>query len=101
MKSFFHRTYLEDDSEIEIEFEHEPFIPAQTYGPPEGCYPAEGGGVEIINAFIKTDDGWADYTATDEEIERWTAEINDLPIEDEGPDPDEWYDRMRDERMGL
>ena len=28
-----------------------PYVPAQTYGPPENCYPAEGGGVEELVAF--------------------------------------------------
>jgi hypothetical protein len=102
MKTHFYTIYLEDNSEIEIEYEQEPFIPAKTYGPPEDCYPSEGGGVDIISVGIRKSDGaWIYYAATDEEIEKWTAEIEALPIEDDGPDPDEWYDRMRDERMGL
>lgn len=32
------------DHEFDVEIE--PYVPARTYGPPELCYPAEGGGVE-------------------------------------------------------
>ena len=32
--------------EREIEIEVEPYIPAQTYGDPNDCYPAEGGWIE-------------------------------------------------------
>lgn len=101
MRTLYHTTYLDDDREIGIEYTQTPFIPARISGPPEDCYPAEGGDVEIIDVSVKTDDGWADYAATDEEIEAWAREIESLPIEDDGPDPDYEYDRMRDERMGL
>lgn len=39
---------LPDDSDCGHEFEIEvsPEIPAKTYGPPESCYPAEGGEVD-------------------------------------------------------
>lgn len=95
MRTLYHRTYLEDNSEIEIEYEQEPFIPAQTYGPPKDCYPAEGGGVYILNVSIKREDGaWVEYAATDEEIEKWAAEIETLPIEPDEPD----WDYIRDMR---
>lgn len=102
MKTYFHTTYLEDNTVILIEYEREPFTPAYTSGPPEYCYPAEGGYVTIIDISQKRLDGeWIDYAASEEEIDGWTAEIEALPIEEDGPDPDEWYDRMKDERMGL
>jgi hypothetical protein len=34
--------------EYEVEAEgYEPYVPARTYGPPEDCYPAEGGCAEV------------------------------------------------------
>lgn len=40
-----------DDTETEKEYRvigrAEPYIPAHISGPPERCYPAEGGGIEI------------------------------------------------------
>lgn len=102
MKTHFHTAYLEDDTEVLIEYEQEPYIPAKLFGPPEDCYPAEGGGVTIIDVNQKRPDGeWIEYIASEKEIDGWTAEIEALPIEEDGPDPDEWYDRMKDERMGL
>ncbi len=98
MKTHFHRTYLEDDSEIVVEYEQEPFIPAKIHGPPENCYPAEGGGVEFINISVRREDSaWAAYAATDEEIEKWTAEIKQLPIEHDEPDLDYIRDMRRED----
>lgn len=33
---------------FEIEFEYTRPIPAQTYGPPESCYDAEGGDCDVV-----------------------------------------------------
>lgn len=37
------------DHEYELEIEATPPIPAQISGPPESCYPAEGGEFDIIS----------------------------------------------------
>lgn len=41
---------------IEVEFDFDfsvsEYVPAQVYGPPENCYPAEGGGVEDLLATL-------------------------------------------------
>ncbi len=57
--------------EVEFEFDYSlsEFVPAQVSGPPENCYPAEGGGVEDLQATlakIKFDmsDGKDGYTVT-------------------------------------
>ena len=34
--------------ELEVEFNYTPSSPAQLYGPPENCYPAEDEEIEII-----------------------------------------------------
>lgn len=99
MTTYFHTTYLEDNTEILIEYEQEPYIPAKLFGPPEDCYPAEGGGVTIIDINQKRDGEWIDYAASEEEIDGWTAEIETLPIEPDEPDADYLYDKMRDDRM--
>lgn len=38
----------ECEQEFEVEVEYTKPIPAQTYGPPENCYPKEGGEVNIL-----------------------------------------------------
>lgn len=37
------------DAEFEVEVEATPYVPAQIYGPPESCYPAEGGEIELTD----------------------------------------------------
>lgn len=39
------KTFIE--IEVEVEFDATPYIPAQVSGPPECCYPEEGGEVEL------------------------------------------------------
>ena len=34
-------------NELEVEVSVTPYVPAQTYGPADRCYPAEGGDIEI------------------------------------------------------
>lgn len=40
------------DVEFEVEFNSTPYKPAKISGPPEQCYPAEGGEVEIESISI-------------------------------------------------
>ena len=39
----------DEDVEVTVEYTATPYVPAQTYGPPENCYPAEGGDIEIVS----------------------------------------------------
>ena len=38
--------------EFEVEFAGTPFVPAKTWGPPENCYPAEGGEPEVEEIYL-------------------------------------------------
>jgi hypothetical protein len=40
------------DVDFHVDFDYEPYTPAQTSGPPEKCYPAEGGEVTINSILI-------------------------------------------------
>ena len=58
------QTHLEGHA-VEVEFDGNPIAtPARLFGPPEDCYPAEGGEVEITAVhligpgFVSTD-GWS------------------------------------------
>lgn len=42
----------EDEIDIDVEYTVSRFYPAQLYGPPEHCSPAEGGDVETLDAFF-------------------------------------------------
>lgn len=37
------RTTLSIEVEVEVDGDYEPYVPARISGPPEDCYPAEGG----------------------------------------------------------
>lgn len=48
----FTRTYTLEDAELEVTFSATPSIPAYISGPPEDCYPAEGGEVELESVML-------------------------------------------------
>jgi hypothetical protein len=77
-----------EELEINVEFDATPIVPAQLYGLPENCYPAEGGEVEITAVFL---DGVAiDPPLTDAEEAKVLADIESNMSEDDWPDgPDE------------
>lgn len=66
----------DDEIELEVEYSVSPYDPGCTYGPPENCYPPEGGEVEELSAFR---DG-KPFPLTDaerEQIERHIYETHD------------------------
>lgn len=69
-----------------------PYVPAKTWGPPENCYPAEGGEAEI-EVVLLNGKPW-DGELTDEERERAEEALQEKAADDgyDGPDPDDYYD---------
>lgn len=51
MKTFT-RTVFYSDVELTVNFFASRPVPARTYGPPEDCYPAEGGEVELDTIYL-------------------------------------------------
>jgi hypothetical protein len=43
--------------ELEIEGDYDPYIPAKISGPPEDCYPSEGGSFTVTEIHILNEDG--------------------------------------------
>ena len=72
----------DDGTEALIEYKLEPFDPGVSYGLPENCYPAEGGGLDEWEA---TSDGIKVIELTDAEIDRMEEAIAKLP-------PPDWDD---------
>lgn len=80
---------------LKIEFEVYPFVPGRMSGPPEMCYPDEGGFAEINKVMTETEDEW-DGELTDKEEERfctaayesWCESADDDLDLDEYDDPD-------------
>jgi hypothetical protein len=94
----------EIDREIEVEFWVTWGAPAQTYGPPEDCYPAEPDEVDRVRV-MKVDDVEVDLATAD----RWAARVwkegrDELLADardraDTGPDPDDARDQRIDDEL--
>lgn len=77
----------DDETEVTVEYTISDYDPGVLSGPPENCYPPEGGEVEIIRVF--TDAG--DVTFTDDEAEKWSDWI--AQNHDFDDDYDDYLDR--------
>lgn len=78
-------TRSEEDIDLTIEYSVAPYYPAQTYGPPEHCSPAEGGEIEST-AVMR--DGWP-FTLTEEEqreVDRFIYDTHDYDSDDYSED---------------
>lgn len=100
--------------EVEIEFTVSPYIPEQGPSYASGGQPAEGGEVEILSATLSIEGKWCGLdTVTHTSAPDWLVNIlasNDAIIDrlrdaasqdDDGPDPDAAYERMRDGTMSA
>ncbi len=76
--------------ELEITGSVSPYVPAKTWGLPENCYPAEGGEVEI-ETILHEGKKW-EGELTDSEREKVEELLTEAAQEDDGPDPDDYYD---------
>lgn len=97
--------------EFEFEFTVSPYVPEQGPSYASGGQPAEGGEVEVLSAVLTIETNWMGLEAiTKTPAPDWLFQIlsSDEDIidklrlyaaeQDDGPDPDEAYERMRDER---
>ena len=82
-----HTTYLE--IKIEVKFNATPFDPGVTYGPPENCYPPEGGEVEILSVLYN--DKPLELSAKDLALLQGHLE-EDVGLGKFNPEPDPDYD---------
>lgn len=88
----------EADIEVSVWYEVEPYVPARISGPPEDCYPAEGGGITDMRVT---------KAGTDEEVEITDDERKQIEdhiylthdYNDDGRDPDAEYEARRDDAM--
>lgn len=84
--------------EVIVRYDIEPYVPARLSGPPEDCYPAEGGCVIDMVAFNAANEV---VELTDEErkeVSDWVEQHHDHNADQYG-DPDRAYEEMRDDRM--
>jgi hypothetical protein len=99
---------LDTDWVVEIDYRVTSYgCEAQTYGPPESCYPSEGPEWEVRSITLRRDEGanvvTPEWEATGKMFEllceRFDQEIADMIYEDGwdyGPDPDDYREREWD-----
>ena len=80
------------EQQVTVEYDASPYYPAQTYGPPENCYPAEGVEVEITDAWLEPQ-GFK-VNLPDDEREKYELWLMENPQHDDYDDYDE-YDNWR------
>jgi hypothetical protein len=86
----------DDETEVTVEYTISDYDPGVSSGPPEICYPPEGGEVEIIRV---NDEAGNDIKWTDDEDQKWVDYIQENHDFDDGFDPDWERDvRLEDER---
>lgn len=88
--------YRENEDCVVVTYRQSPYIPARTSGPPENCYEAEGGEVELHSVMLAS--GEPAYM-TDAEEDQWITDILENPDEDDGPDADDLRDAALDRRL--
>ena len=87
MEACFHTCIYRDtdDDEIEIEVKiiggYEPFVPARVYGPPEDCYPAEGGYATDVRAIFMDGDKERLIPLSDKEVEDLEEQMAEAVID--------------------
>ncbi len=85
--------YRENEDCVIVTYTQSPYYAAQTSGPPERCYQAYGGEVEVISVMLANGEP-AFMTAAEED--QWVTDIMENPDEDEGPDADDLRDAARE-----
>jgi hypothetical protein len=83
------------EEELELEIEGRSYFQeGRMYGPPENCYPDEGE-TEILSITWKGKP--FPWELTEKETEEAEEMIANAVQEDEGPDPDDYYDSRCDD----
>lgn len=85
--------------EVLVRYDIEPYVPGKISGPPEDCYPPEGGCVDGLEAFNPGSDVIVEITAEErKEVSDWIEAHHDHDADRYG-DPDRAYDERRDDQM--
>lgn len=91
------RFYRENEDCVIVTYTQSPYFAAQTSGPPERCYEAYGGEVEVQSVTLANGEP---AFMSDAEEDQWITSIMENPDEDEGPDADDLRDQMREPDHG-
>ena len=95
--------YAPDDVPYMVQYDYEPLIPGRLSGPPENCYPDEGGSLVITAIFLNSEWVPVDGFISPALLEKWQdklyTECAEAAAEAAHVDADEWRDRRRDERL--
>lgn len=86
-------TVILDEQEVDVEFTISRYYPEVRHG--DTPQPAEGGNIEIVSARING----VDVTPAEEEEILELLKEKDLDIPGNAVDPDDWRDRLIDDKL--
>lgn len=85
--------------EVLVRYDIEPYVPGRLSGPPEDCYPPEGGCVTDMLAFKPNTDEVVELSEAEaKEVSDWIERHHDHDADRHG-DPDAAYEAWRDDQM--